>query len=186
MVAQNQAHRKELLKSQKQNDATDQFLRETMTKPEFLKHIFGQAFDTLDKNLVHLLQVMPQRQLERIYSKLRKLGISDEKITSSPMLLIRDLATLQKNYNFLVKKGFDQQFIEKNAELLCLNPNLLQDPDYLKKLRQMDKRKESTPEGELGSHAVLKWKRSKESIGPRRPLRKPSLDDKRKAIFSRA
>jgi len=154
------------------NDANDQFLREITARAELLKHIFGQAFDKLDEELRCQLQTMPLRQLEKIYSKLRKLGIPDEKIVSSPMLLDRDPAIMQRSYNFLVKAGFSQQFIVKNAEMICLNPNLLENPDFLGKLRRMYKSQSPIPEGDVMRTADLVWKRSREKtpVSPARLL----------------
>jgi len=145
------------------NEFTDRLLAEEMLKPTtFLRQVLGQAFDNLDEGQKRQLLATPPKLLEKIYSKLQKLGISDEKIASSPMLLGRDPSFMQRNYNFLVNKGFGQQFIVENAEIICLNPNTLQNPEFLKKLRQMEKRKELAPEGDLMHTAHLVWKRSQE------------------------
>ena len=145
------------------NEYTDWLLAEEMLKPApFLRQVLGQAFDNLDEGQKRQLLATPLKLLEKIYSKLQKLGIPDEKIVSSPLLLIRDPAIMQRNYNFLAKKGFDRQFIINNAEIICLNPNLVKNPDFLKKLRTMEKRNEPAPEGDLMNTAHLVWKRSQE------------------------
>jgi hypothetical protein len=153
------------------NEFTDRSLIEQILKPTlFLRQVLGQVFDNLDEGQKRQLLATPPKLLEKIYSKLQKLGISDEKIASSPLLLIRDPAIMQRNYNFLAKKGFSHQFIVNNAEILCLNPNTLQHPDFLRKLREMEKRKTPAPEGELRQTAHLVWKRSQEKI-PVKPVK---------------
>jgi len=144
------------------NDGSTQYLNQLIAHSELLRQILGQAFDNLDEGTKNLLLATSLSQLQKIYSKLRKLGISDEKIASFPSLLGRDPAIMQRNYNFLVRKGFDQKFIVENAEIICLNPNTLLNPDFLRKLREMEKRKTPAPEGELRQTAHLVWKRSQE------------------------